>query len=555
MGGSRDAYSILRSRWWRRLTLYGGVALDANPDERAWVTPQTVYESIPEDQPLWRRRFLNIVGRSMPAQLLTKQEIFDFALNAYAKKYLPQFFYQLTTFYQASQIWLLEGDLRNIQSVIPDEAPAFWRVSATGCFYFETTNEADPCLNKYHLQRDTYQYFGYSPFVHKAVPYPGPCKQDRVLHEVAQRKPIFNLNDNDAWRGTDGRGGSTTYCLGGGVDAETTILEVTEGGQIFVSLPDLPFGVPEPPLLVGIVTDFGPPGPPGPQGPRGAPGQDGEPIEVVSAVCSLPEKDKDVLKECLYPGGVPFDADALYAVVLGAPNVILRGIGNTFIKKVPDVVLPRTELITTPDVQPELTATAGAETGWDLKLALPLAVLLALEYLKTKIQVFDCGPDGQSTFKYVDFPILSFQGISQREVYQELFRQLSMLMLCCKPCQRQDWVLKGRYSGHQEFRSVGAFQAVRLVRAPGDQLGLNRWYGDMTVAKLGNLRWIYADGTAGQYQNFEVRNSELHFWNSDDGEFHVPGAIVTGFEITTEWDFDYFVYYLPLFKSETGPWL
>lgn len=536
-------------------TYKGGVTFEGDPEEMVLVSPATIRAAIPDEAAEWRDYLDRVYGYSQPSVFMKKGQIFDYVLNAWARLYLPQYTFVGFTIYEAAHYFLLANDMRADNQAAPDAVLGFWTVTAQGLVITETTNEADPCYHRMKSETGTYSYFGWTPRIHKAVPYPGPCKLAYAVFEIEQRNGLNNNNNNDAFRMrfSDGKN-ETTWCKGGGFSAELITMEVTEGGQLFVGLPQLPPDVPYPPPLVGRVVDYGPPGPAGPPGPRGPAGQDGQdapPVDYVAGICGLPDEGKEAILGCL---GAPVGGASYLDLVVAASPVDVKQAQQIILETAPEVVLPKTELILETGTTPELTAAATGAEGWALKLGLPLAVLLALDYLKTKIAVTDCNEAGQPYPRYIDFPILSFQGASQRDVFQEIFRQFSILMQCCKPCQPSNWKLLGRYKNYQYFRPADDFQAVRLVVPAQPLLGINSWYHDMTIHKYGNLRWLYDDGATNHNEVDENRSSELHFWNSDDAEFHLPGQNVVGFEISTEWEFEYFVYILPLFKNATGPW-
>lgn len=534
------------------MRIKAGVEFIGNPDEVVLVTPQTVYEAIPETEPLWRERFVNIVGTSMPAEFKKKSEIFGYALNAYAQKSLPQYFYDTVTFYQATQTFLIDGDLRAKDGPFDENYKAFFTVYATAIAMKETTNEADPCFQRYIKEPGHYSYFGYAPYAHIQSPFPAPCKQQFVPFEVEQRHPGVRLGqNNDAFFWRFSTGDTVTTCLGGGITADVDDIEVLEGGLIYVSLPDLPIGAPEPPPLRGMVVATGPPGPRGLQGVPGPPGViDDE--SFVTTACGLNPDQKEAVAACLGIGDGELTEEELKGVFLAANPDTIKDIGQVLIEKAPEVMLPETTLTLEQGTTPELTAEAQAVRGWRLKLGLPLAVLLAMEFLSQTVQVYSCDKFGRAGVKNIPYPVLSFQGVTDRAMFQELFNQLSWLLKCCPPCQPMGWKLIGRFNGFQSFRFGRDFQAVRLVTAIAQPYLIDRQYGEMTLAYLGNLRWRMDDG-AESHDTVQVpRLSPLVHWNSDDQEFHPLGLNVVGIEVAPRVDFDYFVWVLPIQKYENG---
>lgn len=513
--------------------LVTGIEFTGNPDERVWVTPQTVYDSIPDDQPLWKQRFVNIVGHSMAPELKTKGEIFGYALNAYAQRHLPQFFYQLTTFYQATHWFLVDSDLRIKEGTLEDDIEAFWEVGATGHFYEGTTNEQAPCYDRYYKMRDTKSYFGRPPFVRKAIPYPAPCVQQFTHFEILERGPGGQGTGNFQWTGRGRDGATTGYCDAGGITVDATTLEVTEGGQIFVSLPDLPLGVPEPPPLVGFVVDYGPPGPPGPPGPRGLPGTPGESqsgADMVTAICALPEETKTELKDCLH-----FPPEqSYYSLVFAAAPVDVQNAQQIIIEKAPELVLPKTEVVLIEEGAATLEATALETGGWGLLLTLPIALLVGLKLLQEKIKVAACLDRKTKFWREIDMPVWSIGEFSQKEIFQELFNQIAWLLRCCPPCELDSWVIWDTVEGSYATIDAIGYDAVMLKFISDDGPEINSWYDANDIHKYGEFRWIWHDHKPFHLGAAVGRNSTLQFWNSREQVFEAHSGNILGFVIDME---------------------
>lgn len=516
------------------MKLKAGVEFTGDPDQYMLVSPQTVYDAIPESETLWRERFKNIVGHSIAPEYKRKGEIFGYALNAYAQKELPQYFYATNTFYQATQTFLLSGDLTAKENPFDENFQAFFTVSGSALYIAEITEEAEPCFNRYESEPGFYTYFGYAPFLHKAVPQPGLCVNSKTPYEVAQRKPNFNPADNDAFFWRLSKGGSTTWLNGGGVNADVNDIEVLEGGLIYVSLPDLPMGAPEPPPLVGYVVDYGPPGPAGPPGPPGLPGADGSTMtgpQIVDEICGMPSNQKSELKSCL---SIPEDLSYL-GIVLGAPSLEVKAAQQIILETAPEVLLPQTEVVLIDEGVAMLEAIPTVNLGWKLLLTLPIALLIGMKMLNTRIKVGQCGPDGKPIVTELPFPILSFQDANQKAVFQEIFDQFWYLQQCCKPCDFDGWDYIGTFEGPYENYQLKDYDAIRLkfVGLPGPEI--NTWYRTGTIFKLGEFRWAKEDHIDVHLGGFFPWLSELEFWNSYTQVFEAPDGLTIGFKLDMEY--------------------
>lgn len=534
------------------VSIKGGVEFTGNPDEVVLVSPDTVLASIPPELTQTRYIFENTVGHSFPAQYLRRKDLWDYTLQAWARYHLPQMFYATETFYNA-MYWFLNGD--DIKLTDPESNPdaiGFWKVTATGCCYYETTSEADPCLDKYHIYVDSKSYVGRRPFTRKAIPYPGPCKQDRQLWETFESGPGGQGTGDWQWTGRCEPTGSTGYHLPGGVSIEGITIEVSEGGLIYVSPPELPPGLDLPPPLVGRVVDYGPPGPQGPPGPVGPPGDGVTPESFVGASCSLNPSQLHSAQSCL--GIVPdamTPADLLPAFVAAGTETV-TGIATQIVEKAPDVVFPQPELVITESGEPAFEAVTGASGKLLYRLSLPIALLIGLKMLLEDVYVVSCDDGNAKVPKRIPFPVLSFQDQSQKEVFQEIFRQFSYLLQCCAPCDVEPWVFWKSATGSQTFAFPYEVSAISLRMGSFPTPEMNGWYGGMQIHKLGEVRWIYKHSPSVGIPNAANEHGTLLFWNSINQNFYLPGQNIVGFELDQEYDKSYEVWLLPLRHEAHG---
>lgn len=534
-------------------TYKGGVTFDGDPDEIVFASPATIYQSMPDEASEWKFFFDRLIGYSEPGQYWKKGQLWDYVLNVYARFFLPQYTFQPITFYEAAHYFLLADDLRPDNNLAPDAVLGQWSVTATAHFYDGTTNEAEPCFNRYRQSSYTYTYFGYSPSSHKAFPYPVSCKEQVVHFEIEQRVPgrVLGFN-NDAFIGRDDRGNTSTWCSGGGITAELDTLEVTEGGLLFVSLPRLPEGLLPPPPLVGRVVDYGQPGPAGPPGPPGPPGEDGQAPSgdsMVSAICSLSGGQKADILGCL---GVPDMIPSYVELVAGASGPEIEAAQQIIIEEAPSKVLPTTEVVLIEEGEAEMIASALPGGGWKILLLLPIAGLLAMKAIMQDISVFSCGENGEPTTKQISFPVLSIGDATQKEVWQELFKQLSFLLQCCKPCESFDWFLWRTEAGNQIFFPENDFKAMRLVCIENPDPEINKWYGDFSIRKFGIVRWLFAVEEHSTSGGGATSDTALMFWNTDDQIFVKPPGDVTGFEVSQEYAKQYQIWLLPEPATASG---
>lgn len=510
------------------------LSFDGNPDEIIPVSPDLVLAGIPDQGTDWKLFIDRMVGHSKPVQFMRKGEVFDFALNAWAKLFLPQYSWQAQTVYEASWMFLTDLELHSKDAEDPENVLGFWTVTAQGLFFAEITDEADPCFQRYRSEQGSYSYFGWAPFVHKAVPYPGPCQNQFVIFEAAQKSPNFNPANNDAFQMRIGDGQGTTYIKGGGVSASVTDIQATEEGSWFVSLPGLPDGVPFPPPLVGRVVDYGPPGvegPPGPPGPPGAPGSGISPETLVSTTCGLSDSLKESMKGCL-------DIQppvTLVSLAADATPVDVANFTQTLIETNPDAVVPTAEIVLTEGETASIqTQLLGAgRVHWILFL--PFLALVGLKLLNKQVKYRDCNSSEPTKISLLNFPVLSLETFTQQPLFQAIFDQFALLLNCCEPCEQNSWVEITETEG--PYKNIDAKQydkiLLTLIDAPGAEI--DQWYRSGTIFKLGEFRWVYDDHRQIHFEDSSLRMSELKFWNSLQQVFYVPNADVIGFSVDVEY--------------------
>lgn len=516
-------------------TYKGGVTFDGDPDEIVLVSPQTIRAAMPDEAQDWKDYIDRVYGYSQPANYMRKKDLFDFVLNAWAQLFLPQYTFVGFTIYNAAHYFLLADDLRPDNNLAPDAVLGMWTVTATGHFYDRTTTEAEPCFDRYRQSSSTYTYFGYSPSSHKAQPYPAPCKQEVVHYEIEQRSPgrVLGFN-NDAWTGRDDRGNTTSWCSGGGISAELTTMEVTEGGLLFVSLPPLPDNVPYPPPLVGRVVDYGPPGPEGPPGPPGPPGADGGPlsdIDLVNQICNLPEDLHDGLKNCL---DIP-EPVTLFQLASEATPVEIANTQQVLIETAPETMIQTGEVVLAEEGEATMIATAVGAGRIHWILTLPIAALIGLKMILQTVKVSTCKDKVTPWVDEIPFPVLSIGDNTQREVFQAIFDQFAMLLRCCKPCELDAWEFIDTVEGKYENFRLRDYDAIRLVfkAPPGPEI--NTWYRSGTIHKFGELRWVYEDHIDFHIFGWKPRQSTLLFWNSEDQLFEMPNHTIVGVTVDMEY--------------------
>ena len=291
--------------------------------------------------------------------------------------------------------------------------------------------------------------------------------------------------------------------------------------------------------ITGPQGPAGPQGPPGPQGPAGVtPTGD----QLVSAVCSLSNPQKEDFVACLgFSGVVP---DYLSLVTAASP-IDIQEAQQIILESAPEVVLPQTAVEIIEEGESQLIAEALPGGGWKLLLLLPLAGLLALKTIMQEISVFSCGENGQPVTKQISFPVLSIGDNTQKVVWQELFTQISYLLQCCKPCESYDWFLWETHRGGKALFPPNGFKAVRLVSVENPDPEVNKWYGDFTIRKYGNLRWLFAVEEHSSAGGGAVSDTALNFWNTDDQIFIKPPGDIIGFEIAQEYPKEYQIWLLP----------
>lgn len=516
------------------MQLQTGIVFDGNPDEIVYASPQTIYDVIPNEAVDWKRVFEQLYGHSQPGKFWRKGDLFDYVLNVYARFFLPQYTYVGNTIYEAAHYFFLADDLKPDNKLQGDDVLGFWTVTAQALQGKEATSEADPCFQRYQTETGTYSYFGYTPHPHKAVPYPGPCKQQFEINETAQGGPNYNPANNNGFRWTFADGGSSTYHKAGGWSAELMTIEVTEGGLLYVSLPELPDGVNFPPPLVGRVVDFGPPGPPGRDGVQGPPGQDGAdgtPLDFVSGACGLNPSQLNQTRQCL---GIP-DIPSYPALVFAATPLEVQEAQQILIEKAPDVMVPSGEVVLTESGAATMEATALSTGRIHWILTLPIALLLGLKMLLTTIKVATCLNRITPYIKEMPFPVLGFQEVSQAAVFQEIFDQFAMLQQCCKPCELDAWEFIDGVTGPYSNYLLRDYDAILLKFKDPAGPEINQWYRSGTIFKYGEFRWAYEDHIDIHFSTWNPRLGALEFWNSEEQIFEAPNALTIGFTLDMEY--------------------
>jgi hypothetical protein len=524
-----------------------------NGDEAAvvLVNDQSIYNSIPEELSDYRKYFSQIVNKSIQPRYLTKGQIIEGSMNAFNQKDNPPIFYSPFVYAQAMQFFLVANDFVKYEGTQENLPKTIWQVEADVIYqYIFIVEPPPPCLiDARFLGRGKAIYYGHSPYVER---FNSECQWTKT--------PYLMFHDDDGfpniinfWVGGD----AATTIEGGGYTASGLEFQETSGGVPFVIFPPLPSDIPDPPPLVGVVIDSGPPGPQGPpgeQGQPGPPGQDGiiDADSFVATSCSLAPLQLAAVKECLDIGEAQLTPETLTETFTQLNQTQGETIAENLMLLADNTLMPEPVYNWHGEPPGNFETERDEEGKLRYVLQIPLAEIVTVETENVSVDVYSCNENGVAVAKSVDFPVIKLDGITQAPIYQELFNQLAWLLKCCPPCRPEPWLLFETTQGDRDIYISIPFEAVRLVFQPQSRVEIDNWYNDETINKFGTFRWIYSQERSDPPVFDEERLSELIFWNSFDQAFYPQGLNVRGIRVSQEYNKVYQVWILPVQKTLSG---